>query len=98
MRAKKKKQILTYLKKNNEGDEKNKQNENIAGKMFFIIFRNKLGFFRNVFYLFYFGNRQQFNARAGQKKHVFFGNARPKSNARAHLKQRKNNSGLRNGI
>ena len=36
-------------------------------------------------------NRQQFNARAGQKKtHVFFGNARPKSNARAHLKQKKN--------
>ena len=35
-------------------------------------------------------NRQQFNARVGMKKHmVFFGNARPKSNARAHLKQRK---------
>ena len=30
------------------------------------------------------------NARAGQKKnHTFFGNERPKSNARAHLKQRK---------
>ena len=38
-----------------------------------------------------FGNRQQSNARAGQKKtHVFFGKARFKSNARAHLKQRKN--------
>ena len=38
----------------------------------------------------FLGNRQQSNARAGQKKtHVFFGNARPKSNARAHLKQRK---------
>ena len=24
-----------------------------------------------------------------KKKHVFFGNARPKSNARAHVKQRK---------
>ena len=24
-----------------------------------------------------------------EKTHVFFGNARPKSNARAHLKQRK---------
>ena len=35
-------------------------------------------------------NRQQSNARAGQKKkHVFFSNARPKSNARAHQKQRK---------
>ena len=31
----------------------------------------------------------------GRKKHVFFGNARPKSNARAHLKQRKKHSGLR---
>ena len=30
-------------------------------------------------------NRQQSNARAGQKKktHVFFGNARPKSDARS---------------
>ena len=38
----------------------------------------------------FFGNRQQSNARAGQKKiHVFFGNAQPKFNARAHLKQRK---------
>ena len=40
--------------------------------------------------MFFFEKRQQFNARAGQKKrHVFFGNARPKSNACAHLKQRK---------
>ena len=43
----------------------------------------------------FFGNRQQSNARAGQKKtHVFFSNARPKSNARAHVKQRKKHSGL----
>ena len=37
----------------------------------------------------FFENRQQVNARAGQKKNTcfFFGNARPKSNARAHLKQ-----------
>ena len=42
-----------------------------------------------------FRNRQQSNARAGQRKtHVFFGDARPKSNARAHLKQRKKHSGL----
>ena len=35
-------------------------------------------------------NRQQSNARAWQKKtRFYFGNARPKSNARAHLKQRK---------
>ena len=34
----------------------------------------------------FFGNRQQSNARAGQKKHMFFGYALPKSNARAHLK------------
>ena len=40
----------------------------------------------------FFGNRQQSNARAGHKKHMFFfGNALPKSNARAHLKQRKKN-------
>ena len=39
---------------------------------------------------FFFGNWQQSNARAEQKKtHVFFGNVRPESNARAHLKQRK---------
>ena len=45
--------------------------------------------------MFFFENRQQFNARARQKKtHVFFVNAWPKSNARAHLKQRKKHSGL----
>ena len=53
--------------------------KNIAGKIFFIS-RNEL----------FSGNRQQSNAHAGQKKtHVFFGSARPKYNARAHLKQRK---------
>ena len=37
----------------------------------------------------FFENRQQVNARAGQKKtHVFFGNGRPKSTVHAHLKQR----------
>ena len=36
--------------------------------------------------MFFFENRQQFN---GPKKPTFF-NARPKFNARAHLKQRKN--------
>ena len=33
-------------------------------------------------------------AMGGKKTHVFFGNALPKSNARAHLKQRKKHSGL----
>ena len=41
--------------------------------------------------MFFFLNRQQSNACAGRKKNTcfFFGNARPTSNARAHLKQRK---------
>ena len=53
-------------------------------------------FFSSTKIKWFFLNPQQFNARAGQKKtHVFFGNARPKSNARAHLKQRKKHSGLR---
>ena len=47
----------------------------------FFISRNKLFFVRN---------RQQSNARAGQKNKFLFGKALPKSNARAHLKQRKN--------
>ena len=43
---------------------------------------------------FFFGNRQKSSARAGQeKKKCFFCNARPKSNARAHLKRRKKHSG-----
>ena len=56
-----------------------------------------LFFFQNVFLSpeidCFFGNRQQSHARAGQKKNTCFfgGNARPKSNVRAHLKQRKKN-------
>ena len=39
---------------------------------------------------FFFENRQKIQcARWAEKTHVFFGNARPKSNARAHIKQRK---------
>ena len=59
-----------------------------------------MAFFRNVFLSpeinwVFFANGQQSNVRAGQKKtHVFFGNALLKSNARAHLKQRKKHSGL----
>ena len=46
-----------------------------------------------------FRKSQQFNARAGQEKNPgFFGNARPKSNARAHLKQRRKHSGLSPGL
>ena len=39
--------------------------------------------------MFFFENRQQFNDTLGKKKHVFFGNALPKSNGRAHLKHTK---------
>ena len=44
-------------------------------------------FFRNVFFS---GNQQQSNARAGQKKSFLFSNAQHKSNACANLKERKN--------
>ena len=45
--------------------------------------------------VFFFGNRQQSNARAGQEKNTcFFCNALPKANARDHLKQRKKHCGL----
>ena len=62
----------------------------------FFIFWNKLVLFRNVFYL---PKKNVFSqksstikfARLAEKNHMFvFGNALPKSNARAHLKQRKN--------
>ena len=93
-----KKNFWSIWQKVIEGGEKNKQ-KNIAGKMFFISW-NKLGFFRNVFLSleinsFFLGNRQQSNARDGQKKEHFLGNALPKSNARAHLKQRKSVVALR---
>ena len=65
--------LKPILKKVNEGDEK-KQAKKPSWKKYFLSL--EMG-------LIFFGNRQQFNARAGQKKtHVFFGNARPKSNAR----------------
>ena len=53
----------------------------------FFIHRNQMGFFRK--------SATIQCARWAEKTHVFFGNARPKSNARAHLKQRKKHSGLR---
>ena len=50
---------------------------------------------RNIFFYLpklavFFLNRQQSNVRAAQNKTRVFGNPRPKSNTRAHLKQRKN--------
>ena len=60
-------------------------------------------FFRNVFFLsrnelVFFGNQQQFDAPWTEQKKMFvFGDARPETNARAHLKQRKKHSGLRRG-
>ena len=63
-----------------------------AGKIFFLSPEIILFLFRNVFYLSksFFGNRQQSNVRSGQKKiHVLFGDARPKSNWRAHRKTEK---------
>ena len=74
----------TILKKGNEGDEKNKQKKNTAG--FFFMSPNELVFCRNVLFLsskltVFFRNPQHSNARAGH--------AQPKSDARAHLKQRK---------
>ena len=77
--------------------KKKQAKKTIAGQIF-VISRSEIVFFRNVFFIsrIFFGNRQQSNARAGQKKTMFFfDNARPKSNARAHLEQRKNHSGLR---
>ena len=83
------------MKKNNEGDEKNKQ-KNIAANSFFFISWNKFVFYLNVFCylpkLTVFSEIGNNLMRAlGRKKHMFFfGNALPKSNARANLKQRKN--------
>ena len=67
----------------------------IAGKILFIS-QNKLVFFRNVFLSneidWCFSEIGNNLMRAEQKKHMFFfGNALPKSNVRAHLKQRKKN-------
>ena len=59
-----------------------------------------LFFFRNVFlstkidvFFSKIGNNSM-RALGRKKAHGFFGKARPKSNARAHLKQRKKHSGL----
>ena len=73
---------------------KKQAKKNIAGKIF-VISRNELGFFSERFlspeidsFFPEIGNKLM--RALGRKKHMFFfGNARPKSNARAHLKQRK---------
>ena len=70
--------------------------KNIAGKIFFIS-RNKLVFFSKCFFLspgmdcFFPKIGNNLMRTLGRKKHMFcfFGNALPKSNERAHLKQRK---------
>ena len=88
----KKKNIEPVFRKVNESDKIKKsigpvsRKVNEGDEMFFLIPKITC---------FFFGNRQQSNARAGQKKHMFFwGNVLSKSNARAHLKQRKKHSGL----
>ena len=60
-----------------KGNEKSKQNKNIARKMFYYLL--KLTGFYEMFFLSseikssFFGNRQLSDARAGQKKkHMFF--------------------------
>ena len=68
--------------------------KNIAEKHF-LSFEINLFFFGMFFYptklTFFFLNWQQSYVRNGQRKtHCFFGNAQPKSKARAHLKQKKN--------
>ena len=84
-----KKNIEPIFEKVNEGDQIKKTLDTFLEKVM------RACFFWNVFlspdFFFFFGNQQQYNARAGQKKTTYFcfGNALPKSNARAHLKQRK---------
>ena len=79
---------------------KNTSKKNIAGKKF--LFPEMNLFFFGIFFLStkikcFFSKIGNNSMRAlGRKKTCFFfGNARPKSNARAHLKQRKKHSGLK---
>ena len=61
--------------------------KNIAGKKFFIS-SNELVFYRNDFLSTNLQIGSNSMGALGRKKtHVFFGIPRPKSNARAHLKQ-----------
>ena len=68
----------------------------------YFISRNELVFFEMFFYppkltVFSLKSATIQCARWAEKTHVFVVNALPKSNARAHLKQRKKHSGL-NGL
>ena len=92
MRATKlKKTFDLFKKKLTRATEKTSNKKNIAGKIFFVS-RDKLlspeidRFFRK--------SATIDNARWAEKNTCFFGSARHKSNARAHLKQRKKHSGL----
>ena len=83
-----KKNIEPIFGEVNEGDEIKTSEKNIAGKIFFIS-QNELAFFRNVFlsteidcFLEIGNNLMRVLGR--KKKHMFFfGNARPKSDARS---------------
>ena len=93
---------MTYFKKFNDGDEKKQAKKKRSWKKNILSLEKNLFFSECFFYLpkltVFFRNPQQSKARAGQKKtHVFFGNARPKSKARAHLKRGKKHSGLTAG-
>ena len=80
------------LKKVIEGDEKNKQ-KNITG-FFFLFPEMNLIFFGMFYPNFFFSKigRNLMRALGRKKTHVFYlVIARPKSNARAHLKKRKKN-------
>ena len=72
---------------------KKKAKKNIAGKMFFLSPEMNSFFSDCFFYLpkfpFFLAISNNSMRALGRKKHMFFfGNARPKSNARAHLNQR----------
>ena len=75
MRRQNKKNFLPIKQKVNEGDEKNKQKQTEPGKKNSL--KINLFFFEMFFYLpkltVFSENRQQSNARAGQKKRMFFG-------------------------
>ena len=76
------------LNQGNEGDEKNKKKITLLEKSSELFFFGMFFYLPklNVFFLKIGKNSMRALAR---KKTCFFGNARPKSNARAHLKQRK---------
>ena len=69
-------------------DEKNKPKKHSRKKYFLSLEMNL--FFTNFFFP-KIGNIYLMRALGRKKTMVFFGNARPKSNARAYLKQRKKN-------